>query len=140
MRDLNHHDIKKKPDEFKTDTVLVIDDDASIREAVQGILALVDIDVISAANGKEGVELFARGQAKIGVVLLDVQMPIMSGEETYKRIRALDANIPIILSSGYGEMENAAPWGSGSVTSDNTVVLRKPYTIDGLLELVEAHL
>ncbi|MEZ4708034.1 MAG: response regulator [Caldilineaceae bacterium] len=121
-------------------SVLVIDDECAIREAIGDILDLIDINVISAANGKEGVELFTRCHSKISMVLLDMQMPVMSGEETYRRLRELDASIPIILSSGYGESEARDLWESGSLTTEKVSFLRKPYAVDALLELVQAQM
>ncbi|MEZ4658916.1 MAG: response regulator [Caldilineaceae bacterium] len=137
MTDLNHNVTHTQTDTPTPASVLVIDDELAIREAIEDILDLIDVSVIAAANGKEGIELFTHWQGKINMILLDMQMPVMSGEETYRHLRDLDASIPIVLSSGYGETEARDLWESGSLSTGNVFFLRKPYTVDALLDLVQ---
>ena len=134
---LNHDALTAKKNIPTPVHVLVIDDELAIREAIEDILDLLDIEVLSAANGKEGVELFANWQSKISMVLLDMRMPVMSGEETYRHIRNLDPSIPVVISSGYGEQEARELWINGALSTRNVSFLRKPYAVDELLELVK---
>lgn len=113
--------------------ILIIDDETAIREAVTDILEMVDVGTIAASNGKDGIDLFRRNAAHIHAVLLDMRMPVMSGPETYRALRLLDPNIPIILSSGYDDAENAATFHGDT----NVAFLHKPYSMDTLIELVQ---
>ncbi len=113
--------------------VLVIDDELFIREVVQESLAFVEIETISAASGREGLELFRAHQADIEVVILDMKMPEMSGRETLQRLREIAPTVPIVLASGLGESELAA-----TERQDAAVVhLAKPFSLEGLVETVQ---
>jgi CheY-like chemotaxis protein len=110
-----------------------VDDDPAIRDAVHDILELADIDTLMAANGLEAIELFTQYRDRVRAVLLDLRMPVMSGAETYHRLRQLDPAVSIILSSGYDERMAAI-----RVDEDDAVFfLRKPYAIDALITRVQ---
>ena len=83
--------------------VLVVDDEAAIREAVRDILELMEIQSVLAANGLEAINLFLQHRERVKAILLDMRMPVMSGRETYDKLRELDTHVKIILSSGYDE-------------------------------------
>ena len=121
---------------LKTGTVLIIDDEELIREAVVDILDLVEIKTYAAASGSEGLELFQVNHQDIDVVILDMQMPQMSGEETYEKLRSLDPDVKVIFSSGYSEDASSRVL-NGASNSDSIFFLQKPYPIDGLIELVQ---
>lgn len=112
--------------------LLVIDDEAPVREAVVDIMELVEISVIEAANGVEGIQLYQLHKHEIGAVLLDVQMPLMSGADTFRELYQLDPKIRVIISSGYSENETMK-----NFISDGLVLfLQKPYLVDTLLAKV----
>lgn len=113
--------------------ILIIDDESAIREAVTEILEMVDVPTIAASNGKDGIQLFQENAGDIKAILLDMRMPVMSGVETYRELRKLDAEIPIILSSGYDDAENTAAFHG----DNNVNFLHKPYSMDTLIELVQ---
>jgi PAS domain S-box-containing protein len=81
-------------------TVLVIDDEPLLRRVVRVVLELEGYRVLEAADGPEGVFVFERQRAKVGVVILDRSMPGMSGEEIDARLAEIDPNVPVILLSG----------------------------------------
>ncbi len=83
------------------DTVLVVEDDAAVREAVCRILRAHRYRVISAANGAEALRM-AR-EARVDVLLTDVVMPQMSGPELAARFATLWPNVPVICMSGYAD-------------------------------------
>ena len=113
--------------------ILVVDDEEAIREAVRDILELVNIESILATNGQEAIELFKEHHQRIKAILLDLRMPIMSGTETYEKLRELDADIRIILSSGYDEKMSSL-----DIEADKSLMfLRKPYALDALLACVQ---
>ena len=116
-----------------TPVVLVVDDEEAISEAVRDILELVEIQSILAANGREAIELFVQNRDQIRAILLDLRMPVMSGSETYEKLRELDRNVRIILSSGYDEKMSSLDF-----TADESLkFLRKPYALDALLSCVQ---
>ncbi len=113
--------------------VLVVDDEDAIREAVRDILELVEIGAILAANGREAIELFVQHRSQIKAILLDLRMPVMSGAETYEKLRELDKTITIILSSGYDDKVATLNFDE----DEALVFLRKPYALDALLSCVQ---
>lgn len=114
-------------------SVLVVDDEEAIREAVRDILELVELQSILAANGKEAIDLFVKHQASIKAILLDLRMPVMSGIETYEKLRELDTHVTIILSSGYDEKVSTI-----NIDADAALkFLRKPYALDALLSCIQ---
>ncbi len=85
--------------------ILVIDDEEIIRRTAKSMLERYGYTVVLATNGKEGVELFQVLSEKVSAVLLDMTMPVMSGEEAFSRMRAIKPDVKVILSSGYNEVE-----------------------------------
>lgn len=122
-------EIAPKPAPPHHPTVLVIDDEQPVREAVADILEVEGISVLSAANGLEGLTLFQAKQTEIALVLLDMQMPIMNGEQTLKALRQINPRVKIILSSGYSENDLISRIGDDELTT----FLQKPYQIDKLI-------
>jgi PAS domain S-box-containing protein len=98
-------------------TILVIDDERPVREALADILELEGWTALTAANGREGVALFRRHQAEIALVLLDLLMPVMGGDETLAALRAIDPQVKVILSSGYDEAEAARCFASKNIAN-----------------------
>lgn len=86
-------------------TVLVIDDDLTIRTVTTITLEGAGYLVLTAEDGLRGLETFRRYHRDIAVVLLDLSMPEMSGEETFAELRKLRSDTPVIASSGHGENE-----------------------------------
>lgn len=81
--------------------VLIIDDEDALRDVIQEILELADLESLSAANGMEALKLFESHRSAISVVLLDMQMPTMTGAEVLAALRKQDARLKIIVMSGY---------------------------------------
>jgi two-component system, cell cycle sensor histidine kinase and response regulator CckA len=119
-----------------TPIVLVVDDEEAIREAVRDILELVEIQAILASNGREAIDLFNEHRDRIRVILLDLRMPVMSGTETYQKLRELDLDVRIILSSGYDEKMSTLDFNADAAL----MFLRKPYALDALLACVQGAL
>ncbi len=78
-------------------TILIIDDSTLMREVVSDMLKLLDFTVFTAVNGAEGLTIFQ--QHSIDLVLLDVNMPIMNGVETYRALLELDPDVNVIICS-----------------------------------------
>jgi CheY-like chemotaxis protein len=108
--------------------VLLIDDEPGVRTATRAILESLGHDVLPAASGREGVELFVRRSAEIALVLLDMTMPGMSGEETFRALRAIRSSVPIVLMSGYRAEEAELRFHGDRLAG----FLQKPFGIDEL--------
>ena len=116
--------------------VLVIDDEAPVRQAVTDILEMEAIDVLTAVNGTEGIRIYREQQDKISVILLDLSMPGLSGEETLQELSKINPDVHVILSSGYGQNDILDRIGH----KENVNFLQKPYNLDQLLQEVFKHL
>ena len=108
-------------------TVLLIDDEEGVRGVAEQMFAAFGLKTLTACDGVEGLELFRKHQPCISLVLLDLTMPRMSGEETLRNIRAIAPQLPVILTSGYNE--SAVPQLS---TDDRVSFLQKPFSLAAL--------
>jgi two-component system cell cycle sensor histidine kinase/response regulator CckA len=86
-------------------TVLVVDDEEIVREAAGQMLEHLGFTVLMAADGAEALDAFAKHGEEIRLVLLDLTMPHVDGEETFRALRRLAPNVRVILASGYNEVE-----------------------------------
>ena len=82
-------------------SVLLVDDEDMIVDVGQELLETLGYDVFVARNGKEAIEVCREKKDGIDLVLLDMIMPEMSGGETYDRLKAINPEIKVLLSSGY---------------------------------------
>ena len=85
--------------------ILVIDDEAEIRESLKRILEYDGYECLVAANGQSGLRRI--GQDEPGLVLLDIKMPGMDGLDTLRRIRETDELLPVVMISGHGDIATA---------------------------------
>ncbi len=117
-----------------TGTILLIDDEEFVRILGKRMMEQAGFEVITAANGREGVELFRQNAAAVVCVLLDLTMPRMEGDEVIEQLRGIRPDIRIILSSGYEEPE-VMPRFEGKNLSG---FLQKPYSMEELLKALRA--
>ena len=89
-------------------TVLVVDDEPDIREVARDMLVALGYAVYTAADGPEALEIFRSKQDAIDLVILDLIMPGMGGAEVFDRLRELDPNVDVLVSSGYSQEGDAA--------------------------------
>ncbi len=86
-------------------TILIIDDEKSIRNVLRDILQHEGYQVEEAADGEQGIKMF---QSKnFDLVLCDIKMPKMDGMEVLQQIMAINSEVPVIMISGHGTIENA---------------------------------
>ncbi len=119
-----------------TRNVLVVDDEASVRDAIIDILELIDVISFTACDGEEGIKVLQNNLNDIKLIILDLTMPGLTGEETFISIRKLNNSIPIIVSSGHSPSELPVVFQEDS----NCEFVQKPFTIDFLIERVQFHL
>jgi CheY-like chemotaxis protein len=116
--------------------ILVIDDNRDIRLALADILSLfLGMPVHTAANGHEGVQVFQQQQS-IGLILLDMNMPVMNGEQTYEKLQQIAPEVRVIISSSLSQAEVNQRLGNQA----SPAFLQKPYDPDDLISLVQAEL
>jgi len=113
-------------------TILIIDDEKTVRDTVSETLELAKYNVKTAESGKKGVEVYCADKNDIDVVLLDLKMPGMNGRETHQRLRQIRTNIKIIFMSGYSEDEVSSLINK----SEYTTFLPKPFSAELLLREV----
>jgi len=113
--------------------ILVIDDEEVIRRTAKSMLERYGYAVVVAENGKEGVELFRVLADKVSAVLLDMTMPVMSGEETFGQLMSIRPDIAVILSSGYNEVETIRRFTGKRLAG----FIQKPYSSADLLEKIK---
>ena len=85
--------------------LLVIDDEESVRDIATRMLENLGFTPLVASDGPEGLRLFGEHAPSLRAVLLDLSMPHMDGEETYRELRRLNAKVPVILMSGFSEKD-----------------------------------
>ncbi len=112
-------------------TVLIIDDEAAIRQSLSGALVDEGYEVAVAATGSEGLERI-RG-SRPDAVLLDIWMPEMDGIEVLKQIKAEFIDLPIIMMSGHGTIETAVR----STKLGAFDFIEKPLSLDRLLVVLQ---
>ena len=109
-------------------TILVIDDEEIVRRAARSALEHYGYTVLVSESGSDGLELLAESDYAVDLVVLDMTMPGMSGEETLEHIRAVRPDLPVILSSGYNEVD-----ATRSLTGKGLArFIQKPYSASRL--------
>lgn len=86
-------------------TLLIIDDEKNIREGLAANFEMEDYNVKTAASGQEGLDLISRGD--IDLVITDLRMPGVSGEEVLRRVATETPGIPVIILTGHGSIDAA---------------------------------
>lgn len=115
-----------------SERILVIDDEPPICEVARDLLTNLGYTVSVAHNGQEGVEFYRTRQASIDLVLLDINMPVMSGVEAFERLRALNPHVRVIIVSGYGKGVIETPRFSSEVNG----FVQKPFQLETLAHKV----
>ncbi len=110
-------------------TILLVDDEETVRSVVQRTLERHGFDVIAAKDGREALELFKKHRNEIRTVLLDMTMPEMSGAETFRELRKIQDDVCVILSSGYNEDDAMERFGETGLAG----FIHKPFHENALL-------
>jgi len=119
-----------------TGTVLIVDDEETVRRTFGEILSMVGLQVHYALDGSDGIAQYRMHQQEIDVVLLDMRMPGISGTQTFELLREVDPQVKVILCSGYSEGTVTAQLEHNSLTA----FLQKPVKIADLLNAIKSAL
>jgi CheY-like chemotaxis protein len=108
--------------------VLVVEDDADIRQLLRGVFEDEGLGVATAAHGREALEVLAR--ARVGLVVTDLMMPVMDGQQLVETMRATEAlaRIPVLIVTA-GRNLSELPRGEP--------VFFKPLRLDGIVDVVK---
>jgi PAS domain S-box-containing protein len=110
--------------------VLLVDDEDSVRTLGARMLERIGFQALVASDSQEALELYQARRGEIVLVLLDVTMPDMDGEETLRQLRRLDEQVRVVMTSSYTEAE-MAPRFTGQRRCG---FLQKPYTLEALTQ------
>jgi CheY-like chemotaxis protein len=83
-------------------TILLVEDEELLRTMGEELLVALGFTAMTAANGREALQIYRELTGEIDAILLDLIMPVMGGIETYHQLRTISSTIPIIICSGYG--------------------------------------
>jgi two-component system cell cycle sensor histidine kinase/response regulator CckA len=113
-------------------TILIVEDDAAVRNAVRRLLERHRYEVLEAANGGDALVVLAESPRPVDLVISDMVMPEMSGLQLRQQLRKLRPSLPVLLMSGYTEEAITRLAASGPLPT----LIEKPFTVDGILAKV----
>jgi PAS domain S-box-containing protein len=111
-------------------TILVVDDEEAVRAVASRMLESFGFHVLTARDGREGVNVFCHHSSEIKAVLLDMTMPNLNGEETLREIRLMRPDALVILMSGYSEQDATTRFIGKRLSG----FMQKPFRMDELRE------
>jgi two-component system, cell cycle sensor histidine kinase and response regulator CckA len=119
--------------DVNTKCVLLVDDEALVRRTCHRMLTRMGYEVLDAPDGQAALNLYRQHWRSISVVLLDMVMPNMNGSTTFEKLRQVNPDARVILSSGYPEDDTV----NNLLTDPAVVFMRKPYGLQELLDTVQ---
>jgi two-component system cell cycle sensor histidine kinase/response regulator CckA len=114
-------------------TVLIVDDEEIVRTTARHTLMRYGYKSISAPDGAAALDAYKSSPGKVVLVLLDLTMPVMSGEETLRHLQTIDPKVKVLLTSGYNEVEAVQRFAGKGLAG----FIQKPYTAAALAEKVK---
>lgn len=112
--------------------ILVVDDEPMVLMMSSRLLESIGYTTLRASSGTEALTLFQQHPGDIHAVLLDLTMPGMDGAETFERLRQLQADLPVVISSGYASEEVAERFQGNPPNQ----IIQKPYLLESLREAI----
>jgi two-component system, cell cycle sensor histidine kinase and response regulator CckA len=112
---------------FGTETVLLVDDEESIRELGKELLTGAGYTVLTASTGQEALDVYRRDMEAISLIILDLVMPRMGGKQCLQELLKVDPNVKVLVASGYAESDLA-----NEVMVGAKGFVRKPYNMKEL--------
>jgi len=115
-------------------TVLLVDDEDSVRETTQAMLQVAAFSVETAEDGQAAINRYLANE-RFNVVLLDMSMPRLSGPETMMRLKEIDPSVKVIISTGFGLEDEAVV----KVLKDGAkAAIQKPYRLMEIVSTIRA--
>ena len=117
----------------RTETILVVDDEESVRGMIEQILSRAGYKLMTACDGKEALDLYKQEGARISLVILDLMMPKMGGQKCLEELLKIDPQAKVLIATGVSSNNQQT---SLTIDSGAKAVIHKPYDIDLLLTTV----
>ena len=127
---------KTRHSETTKQSVLLVDDEQMALTLVKRVLTEAGFSVVTAQSGFECLDQFRTRPHSFDLVLLDLTMPFMDGEETFVRLREIRSNVPVLLCTGFIQQERLDKLMSAGLTG----FVRKPIAPDEIVGLVRSTL
>jgi two-component system, cell cycle sensor histidine kinase and response regulator CckA len=116
--------------------ILVVDDEPAARVLAQRLFSEAGFEVVTTSSGFDCLKEFRKQPRRFDLVLLDLSMPFMDGEETFHRLRVINPAVVVLLSTGFlGQAQNRV---DRMLAGGLAGVIRKPHRPDELLEQVHS--
>jgi DNA-binding NtrC family response regulator len=115
-----------------TETVLVVDDEPTVKALARDVLKRYGYAVLTADGGEEAIEMFRQRSGEIDAVILDMVMPTMDGREVFRRLQEIKPGVKVIVSSGYSHDRDADDLLEQGALS----FVQKPFRIAELVRVV----
>ncbi|MDC7225568.1 MAG: response regulator [Spirochaetales bacterium] len=126
---------KQDPD-IEEKTVLIIDDEDIIRASTSAMLMDLGYKALIAEDGERGVEIFKVNRKDINLVIMDIIMPRMGGLEAFEKIKKIDPDVKVIVTSGFPREDRFEAFIDGGAVA----VMKKPYRRKVMAELLSEHI
>ena len=127
----SHEGVSGLREQFRgSGSVLVVDDDETVRSVAQHMLERSGFTVLTARDGCEGVATFEACRDEVALVLLDLTMPTLGGEEAFRAMRQMRPDVRVVLMSGVSSQELASRYGSEGMAG----FIQKPFRVEELQE------
>ena len=117
--------------ENKKKIAFVIDDEEALRDIVTEVLAMVDIESITASSGVEAIKMVTEHSNQIDIMIIDMYMPDLTGEETYEKLKEFYPNCPVLYISGLDRSEDYKSF------DPNVQFLKKPFAVKDLQDAIK---
>ena len=118
--------------------ILVVDDEAIVLDVAKRMLEYLGFTVLTARDGIEALQVEKQHHGAIQAVVLDLAMPHMNGEEVYQRLRDIDPELFIVISSGYAEIEITERFQTAIDRQERVAFIPKPYELASLSQVLAA--
>jgi len=126
--------IEGREREQGTGTILIVDDEESIREIAVIILEDMGYSTLTAVDGEDAVNIYREHQDDITAVLLDLTMPNMNGETCFTKLQGINSEVKVVICSGYNEIESTSRFSGQGLAG----FIQKPYLPDALQKKLQA--
>ena len=112
--------------------ILIVDDEEHIREMVGEYLESEGHQVLLAVNGKDGLETARREAGALDLIILDNKMPVMSGLDMLRKLRAESDNVSVLIATGHSELDEKSASEFGVLG-----VLEKPFSLNQIKNFMQ---
>ena len=117
-----------------TGTVLIVDDEETVRTVAGRMLERLGFSVVLAHDGRDGMDKFRGDPGRFTLVLLDLTMPHLDGEETFRQMRMLNPGVRVILTSGFNQQDAVNRFTGKGLAG----FIQKPFELHSLIQVIRS--